>query len=263
MPSKESVIAGPNSEPQSGPQGNDDAIPAGEYPRADFSTLLGIGFLYFGIAISMAMLFWPTGTHHIASLLLAFIAPQLSALHLGVHLTPAATVAQLVWVAGSILLCVEPLRRSAIGKERHHWAFFVFEVSMVLASLLPLLDIGNASAILLRLAFAVQVMLWLGSLEGMNVCKAMLPWYWWRVWQGELGETALAILGSEILSWGYSLFAINAASAWLCLVAGAVVMMRFGDACMRRGIRLPVAWCWVNYVYITTGVIQLLWVVLG
>jgi hypothetical protein len=262
MPSKAAVIDGPNSELIGEPQGSDSEISSGEYPRADFSTLLGIGFLYFGIAVSMAMLFWPSVTQQLASGLLAFIAPQLNALHLGTHLTPGATLAQIVWVCGSVLLCIEPLRRSVGNKERH-WAFFVFEVSMVLASLLPLLDIGNASAIMLRLAFAVQVMLWLGSLEGMSVCKAMLPWYWWQVWQGKLGETALAILGSEILSWGYSLFAINAASAWLCLIAGAVVMMRYGDACLRRGIRLPVAWCWVNYVYITTGVIQLLWVVLG
>jgi hypothetical protein len=250
------VLAMPGSKSDGSADGAELGEPARDDNKSDYTTLFGIGLLYLGIAVSMAMLFWPAATEAFASLLLAKFGLQSSAMHIGVHLPPAATVAQLLWVGGSVMLCAEPLRR-------RHWAFMVFEVSMVLASLLPLLDIGNTSAILLRLAFALQVMLWLGSIEGMGICRAMLPWYWYRVWRGELGETALAVVGSEILSWGYSLFAINAGLGWICLVFGAVVMMRFGDLCMRRGIKIPPAWRYVNYVYITTGIIQLLWVLMG
>jgi hypothetical protein len=124
--------------------------------------------------------------------------------------------------------------------------------------LLPLLDIGAASSIFLRATLTLQVVLWLGTLEGMRVCEAILPWKIFRVWRGDLGETALAIVGSEALNWGYALFGVNDALAWAFLIAGALVMMRFAQVCLSRGIVVPKEWRYVNYVYIVTCSIQLL-----
>jgi len=134
---------------------------------------------------------------------------------------------------------------------------------MVLASLLPLLDMSFASTVLLRAIFTLVVVLWLGSLEGMQLYRALLPWHWALVWQRKLGDTALAIVGSELLCRGYSLVGLSAALAWICLVAGSIVMMRFGWAGKVSGVKIAVAWYNLNLVYVVTGVIQLAWILRG
>ena len=218
--------------------------------RTDWATPWGMAFLYSGIAVSMAMLFFPVEVQN-------FLRAVFGALHVdrfGITAVgiQASTVAQSLWFTGAILLCVQPLKTQ-------QWSFLVSGISIVLASLLPLLGIGSAEAILLRIVYTGVVMLWLGSLEGMGLCRAVLPWHWLRVWRGELGGTALAIVASEILSWGYSLFAVSNTAGWVCLVVGSLVMMRFGYAGMQKGVDIAVAWYRLNFFYVVMGIIQLLW----
>ena len=194
-------------------------------------THIGMALLYTGIAVSLSGLFFPD----------IELAPKLA---------PPVVISQVLWLCGAALLTVQPLREKA-------WTFMVFEVSMVLAALLPLLNMSLASAVLLRSVFTLVVILWLGSLEGMQLCRALLPWRWGQVWQRKLGDTALAVVGSELLCWGYAMVGVSLVLAWLCLVAGSIVMMRFGWAGKESGIKIAVAWYRLNAVYVLAGLIQL------
>lgn len=229
-------------------------------------THIGMALLYAGIAVFMSMLFLPQWTAHLSQSILDLLHIESARVSseaisicsaLGIHapprLAPPAMIAQFLWLVGAALLILQPLREKS-------WAFMVFEVSMVLASLLPLLDMSFASTVLLRSCFTLLVVLWLGSLEGMHLFRALLPWNWYKVWQRKLGDTALAVVGSELLCWGYSLVGLSPVTAWLCLVAGSIVMMRFGWAGKVSGVKIAVAWYNLNLVYVITGVIQLAWI---
>jgi hypothetical protein len=194
-------------------------------------THVGMALLYAGIAVSIYGLFFP-------------------GIELTPELAPPVVISHVLWLCGAALLTVQPLREKA-------WTFMVFEVSMVLAALLPLLSMSLVSAALLRSVFTLVVILWLGSLEGMQLCWALLPWRWGQVWRRQLGDTALAVLGSELLCWGYAMFGVSAVLAWVCLVAGSIVMMRFGWAGKVSGIKIAVAWYHLNAVYVLAGLIQL------
>jgi hypothetical protein len=158
-------------------------------PGVDWITKTGMTLLGLGIIVSMAMLFFPTGTTHSADYLvrhlLGITGPSIPQTELAfcaalgikaTTLSSAGLIAQTLWLVGAVVLCIQPLRTK-------NYAFLVFELSMVLASLLPLLDISFASTVVLRVCFTGIVMIWLGTLEGMEICKAMLPWYWGKVWQ--------------------------------------------------------------------------------
>lgn len=233
----------------------------------DWVTKSGMYLLVIGILVSMAMLVLPNITERYASLLVQDVlhiqtggisqAELAACAALGVKAVPlgsAGLIAQVLWLVGACLLCVQPYRTKS-------YSFLVFEVSMVLASLLPLLDISFGSTVVLRTVFTVLTMLCLGMLPGesISICKAMLPWNWGKVWKLQMGETALAVLGSEILCWGYALFGVNTALAWVALVAGSVVMMRFGWAAANSGVKIAIAWYYLNMAYVIAGGIQLLW----
>ena len=222
------------------------AEPAGEQSSGiDWPTRLGMSLLYAGIAVSMAMLFLPIATEETISRLLLAISHFPNAFGHAAwsfpSVVPPAKVAQTLWLAGAICLCVQPLKT-------RNWSFVVTGSCIVLASVLPLLGISSAAALFVRTASMILGMLWLGSLEGMGICRALLPWNWHAVWRGEMGNTALAIVGSEILTWGYSLFAVSAILGWICLAAGSGVMMKFCLAGKREGIPIAFAWYRLNYV---------------
>jgi hypothetical protein len=151
---------------------------------------------------------------------------------------------------------VQPLRTKS-------WDFFVFELSMVVSSILPLMDLGAVQVCIIRLIFTVWAMLWLASLKGMAVLWALSPTHWLRTWKGEFGTTGLAVLGSEILCWGYSMFGLNIGVAWLLLTLGSVVMMRMGYQGMRQGNKIAVAWFNLNAVFVVAGIITLMWILMG
>jgi len=222
----------------------------------DWYTRAGMSLLYAGIAVSMAMLFFPSGTQHLVNALVSpLVGNLLAALHTGgssMVVVPAAKLAQSLWLAGAVCLCVQPMRV-------RNWSFFVTGFSIVVASVLPLIGITSAAAVLVRMLSTVAAMLWLGSLEGMSICRAILPWNWGRVWRGEMGNTALAVVGSEILTWGYALFAVSSTLGWACLAGGSGVMMKFTIAGKREGMQIAFAWYRLNYVYVITGIIQLIW----
>ncbi len=232
-------------------------------------TDVGMWLLYVGIAGSILTLVFPITIEHWAGQILQYFGVQppqaLSktaadlcvSLGFAVHdtLTPSAVIVQSLWLFGAVLLMIQPWveRKNAI-------AFFVFEVSMVLASALPLMSMSFANTVVLRIAFTFIVLAWLESIENKKLYLALLPWYWLRVWQRKMGDTALAIVGSEILCWGYSMFGINAGIAWVGLVAGSIVMMRFGWAGMRANIPMAVRWYRLNLVYVVAGLVQLVWI---
>lgn len=233
----------------------------------DLVTKSGMSLLVFGAILSTVLLFAPVFTGHYCDLLVKDVfgvhaapisqAELAACAALGVKAAPlgsAGLICQVLWLIGACLLCLQPYRSKS-------YAFFVFELSMVLAALLPLLDISFASTVVLRAVFTVLVVLVLGMLPGesMSICKAMLPWNWVKVWQRQMGDTALAVLGSEILCWGYALFGVNTALAWVALVAGSVVMMRFGWAAATSGVKIAIAWYYLNMAYVIAGGIQLIW----
>jgi hypothetical protein len=241
--------------------------PQAPEPGIDCYTRVGIYLLYGGIVVSTAMMFSLAWTLCLTDPLLAFLhvaaptlPPETFKLCGGLGLTitslnSAARVAQAFWLMGAIFLCVQPIRSKS-------WPFLVFEVSMVLAALLPFIETSFAGTVVLRVAYTVMVMLWLGSLKDMSICRVVLPWYWARAWRGELDGPALAILGSEVLCWGYSLFGINAALGWVGLILGSAIMTKFSWAEYQKGTKFAIGFVRMNTVFIVSGLLQLAWLLL-
>jgi hypothetical protein len=240
------------------------SAPKSAEPDVDCWTRAGIYLLYCGIAISTSMLVAPLWTLTVTDPLLAFlhmssptVAPETLSICGGLGLTitslnSAARIAQSFWFVGAVSLCVQPIKTKA-------WPFLVFEVSMALASLLPFIETSFAGTVILRVAYTVMVILWLGSLKDMSICRVILPWYWLRAWRGELDGPALAILGSEVLCWGYSLFGINAALGWVGLILGSAIMTKFSWAEYQKGTKFAIGFVRMNAVFIVAGLLQLGW----
>jgi hypothetical protein len=249
------------------------SAPDGDLARATKAAMV---VLRAGIVLSALATVFPVVSDHLAIVILQALGITLveqtpvmgeSCLKLGTLIAagPARYLIDYFWLVGATLLTFQPLK----GGEQAR-AFVVFQVSMIFAAVLPLLETSSSSALIYRFLFTGVVVLWMSHLAGNQICQAIFPWTpaygwstWKQVWDFKLGDMALTMWASELLAFGYACFtirnALGLALAWAFVGAGAVAMSHLGWKTRKSGLRLGEAFGGLNRDFALGAAFQLVW----